>query len=113
MVPDLTIALYLALATFRIVRLIGWDDFPPIARLRGRITGQLPTRYSASEARGPIIEHRRETLAKFIECAWCQGFWVGCAVYVAWLAAPTAALYVLFPFALNGAVGIIARMLDP
>lgn len=101
----------LALGVFRIVRLIGWDDLPPIARLRARVTGER-VRFNLSESRDPIYSYDRATLNHFIGCAYCIGFWVSLAAYLAWRFAPTETLYGLAPFALSAAVGIIARNLD-
>jgi hypothetical protein len=68
------------------------------------LTGEEPTE---------IVVYRHPLLAHFISCAYCLGFWVGLVVYLAWIWFPTETLYAAAPFALSGAVGIIARMLDP
>lgn len=104
--------LILALGAYRLTRLIGWDDLPPIARLRGRIMGEH--RYTNStEAREPIVVYRRPVLAHFLHCPFCQGFWVCVAVYCCWLAVPKWTLVGLLVFALNAVVGLTARNLDP
>ncbi len=119
MIPSPWVAVVLALGTFRIVRLIGWDDLPPIQRIRDWMTG---ARYAASS--GPNAGFTTEQpshawtfrwplLAHFLGCAFCQGFWVSAVVYVCWLEWPTPTLYGLAPFALNAAVGLVAKNLDP
>lgn len=120
MIPSPWVALVLTLATFRIVRLIGWDDLPPILRLRAWVTGErVSVSQSTNTSLGLTSEQpqvvyswARPTLAHFLGCAYCQGFWVGLVVYGAWLAWPHGTVYACAPFALNAAVGIIARNLD-
>lgn len=112
MIPSPWPALVLTLAAFRICRLIGWDDLPPIVRLRDRMTG-MAIRYTPTESRDPIISYRRPLLAHFLACPYCLGFWISLAVYGVWLLEPTGVLYGAAPFALAAAVGIIARQLDP
>ncbi len=111
MIPGPWVGLVLALAVFRACRLAGWDNFPPIVRLRARITGERVMR-SASSTK-PIIEHRRPLLAEFIGCAFCLGAWLSLGAYLAWRFAPTETLYAAAPLALSAAAGIIAKVLDP
>lgn len=114
-------AVVILLGTYRLVRLIGWDDLPPILRLRERLTGPTSRVTGSQNSRAgltseePVIvwSFRRPLLAHFLGCAFCQGFWVSLAAYGAWLAWPHYTLYALAPFALSGAVGLIARNLDP
>lgn len=112
MLPDPWTALVIALAAYRLTRLIGWDDLPPIQRLRQKATGES-VRFNATESRGPIYAYRHPTLAHFLGCAYCLGFWVCLFAYGVWLAYPQQMLYASMPLALSGAVGVIARMLDP
>lgn len=102
--PAPWVGVVLALAVYRIVRLVGWDDFPLVAKARNWATG-------AEDWDGEIY-FRRELFAHFLGCAFCQGFWWSVIFYVAWLELPTATLYVAAPFALSGAVGLIAKNLD-
>lgn len=102
----------LALGLFRIVRLIGWDDLPPIARLRARITRER-VHTNSTDSRELIYTYGRPTLAHFLACAYCQGWWVCLVGYVAWRVEPGWTLAALAPFALSAAVGIVARRLDP
>jgi hypothetical protein len=114
MIPSPWIAVVLALGTFRIVRLIGWDDWPYAVRARdwlgGRNERNRGVKVFATDERGT---HTRPVLAKFLACPWCIGFWLSCLVYVLWLFVPTEVLYGLAPFALSAAVGLIAKNWDP
>ena len=110
MIPSPWISIVLTLAAYRVVRLIGWDDFPPIERTRAWATGQYWTKKQGDE----VLEWRyqRPTLAHFLHCAFCQGFWVSVLTYLAWLWLPTQTLYAAAPLALSGAVGLISKNLD-
>jgi hypothetical protein len=105
----------LVLATYRIVRLIGWDEFPPVARVRDRLL-QVTVDRSMTERHPqgqPPRRAGRPGWQQFVECPYCSGFWIGLLILAVYWAAGDWTLVVLAPFALNGAVGITARMLDP
>lgn len=114
MIPTPWVAVVLALGTFRIVRLVGWDDWPYAVRLRhwlgGRNERNQGEKVIWNDERGT---YTRPVLMKFLVCPWCVGFWISVGVYVAWKFEPTATLYVLAPFALSAAVGLIAKNWDP
>lgn len=121
MIPNVWTGIVLALAAFRVTRLIGWDDLPPIARVRAWATGE---RVYSKPMRGEnvdVYQHDRPLLSHFLHCAFCQGFWTASVVYGAWLAAGSPGhaeprswvFYALVPFALSAAVGLVARNLDP
>lgn len=112
MIPSPWIGVVLALATFRLVRFIGWDDLPWLVRARAKLTGENE-RNMGENLYGDRKSYTRPVLTKFIHCPWCVGFWVGILVYVAWLEQPKWTLYVLAVFALNAAVGLVAKNLDP
>jgi Protein of unknown function (DUF1360) len=119
-IPSPWIALVLVLAIFRVVRLIGWDTFPPLIRLRDWITGARVVTAGSTNARMRLTneqvethyEFRWPTLAEGISCAYCASIWIGSGVYIAWLAWPKWTLYVAAPLAVSTAVGLIARWLD-
>lgn len=121
MIPSPWIGVVLALAAFRATRLIGWDDFPPVARARAWVTGcEARSQSTSNTAMGltgdqPQITwtYRRPLLAHMLGCGYCLGFWVSLVTYLAWVWFPTETLYIAAPFALSGAVGITSRMLDP
>jgi hypothetical protein len=104
-VPDPLPFLVLVLGSYRLTRLAGWDDFPPIARLRDRATGLR------GEPDG-VLWHQRPLLEEFLACPFCLGFWISLAIYIAWLSAERPTLYAVTPFAISGAVGLIAKNLD-
>lgn len=120
MIPSPWVGLVLALGVYRIVRLIGWDDLPPIAALRDRAVGARLVRVGTQATLDGLTtdepdvywEFDRPLLNHFLHCAFCQGFWVSVLAYVAWIEEPTWTLYVLAAFALSGAVGLIAKNLD-
>ncbi len=104
----------LALSVFRCWRLVAQDNFPPVQRLRDRLTGArwvggLPGGEQSGAGRW---EYDRPLLADFLSCPYCLGAWSSFAAYVIWLEAPTEALYIAAPLALSAAVGIIAHALD-
>lgn len=111
-IPDPWVGVILAFGAFRLARLVGWDDLPPIQKLRNRLTGQV-IRYMPTQSTEPVYAWKRPLLAHFLACPYCQGFWIALAVYLGWVANARVTLYALAPFALSAAVGIIARRLDP
>lgn len=121
MIPSPWVALVLVLATFRIARFIGWDTFPPLGRARDWLTGAKVVWRGTEAARTGMsadkieydITYRWEWLDELFRCAYCLGFWVSLLVYLGWVFVPTATLYVAAVAALSGAVGIMARWLDP
>lgn len=107
--PPPYVAVVLVLASYRITRLLGWDAFPPIAKLRDRL---LKKRTGRGDDGRQTVAFGRPTLAQGWECPYCQGFWTGLVVWAAWLVLPTVVLVACIPFALNALVGIISRNLD-
>ena len=80
-----------ALASYRVTRLITTDTFPPIESVRNRIENKAP-----------------EWIADLITCSWCVGFWVSVVASVGFFHAnwvgPVAA-----PFALSAIIGLLSR----
>lgn len=120
MIPSPWVALVLALGVYRLVRLIGWDDFPPVERARDWLVGaKLVTTGTQAQVAGLTGEppdlvwvYDRPLLNHFLHCPFCQGFWVSVAAYIAWAFEPYWTVTVLAAFALSGAVGLIAKNLD-
>ena len=120
-------AIVLTLATFRLLRLIGWDTFPPIAELRGWILGEDWSEtdkhaeregFQKWELRSKVRSDghpkgERWMLADLVGCPFCLGLYLSVAVYVLWLWQPTVVMYGSAPFALSAAIGLIAKNLDP
>jgi hypothetical protein len=121
MIPSPLVLLVVVLAAYRLTRLIGWDDLPPIVRARMWLVGaEQKVTGSANAVAGLTTEqpqvvwtYRRPLLAHFLACAFCQGFWTSCAAYAAWATLGRWSLYALVPLAVSGAVGLIAKNLDP
>jgi hypothetical protein len=87
--------LTLALGTFRIVRLIGVDDFPPIKAARNRLIKRFGEDHLIVEA---------------ASCPWCASMWLGAAA-VAAVRWPWARRAMLVP-ALSAAVGLLSGLDD-
>jgi hypothetical protein len=114
----------LALGAYRLTRLGGWDDWPPIYRLRAFVIGEewvpdegaapeLPGKTPDSEVADVRPSYRRPLLAHLVHCPFCLGWWVSLGCYLAYLLAGRWALVALAPFAISGAVGLVAKNLDP
>lgn len=110
-IPSWLDCLVLALGVFRLTRLVGWDEFPPVARARDRWLDKRITRRLTGDDL-PAYTFGRPVLAAMVQCPYCLGFWIGLAVWLLWLVVPTVVLFALAPFALNALVGIVARNLD-
>jgi hypothetical protein len=113
MIPTPWVAAVLALGAFRLVRLVGWDDFPLALRLRRWATGETVYRTPTEGRERDLYRYTRPTLEHFLTCPFCVGFWISLAVYGSWLVTPTWTTYALAPFALSAAVGLTAKNLDP
>lgn len=86
----------LALAAFRIWKLIGDDAV--LDKPRDWVIVRL--------------EQRAEWLDYFITCPWCAGFWMAALWWLAWLAWPHGAVVVAVPFALSAVVGYLGVVID-
>lgn len=109
----------LALGTYRATRLLSWDTFPPIRKLRGWITGaewhwglngdehkRMPEESQQQTGRWSF---RRPTLAELIDCPFCMSVYTASAVYGLWLAWPTPTLAVCAIAALSGVTGLLMK----
>lgn len=92
-VPDWWAFVLLALAAFRVFRLIAEDAI--LDRPRDRVTGRLG-----------------EKSELFIVCPWCLGFWIALAWWLAWIPWPHGTLVVATPAALSAIVGLVSSRLD-
>lgn len=115
MIPSAWVGVVLALAAFRLTRLVGWDDLPPIARVRAWALGERVEARSRPGGQDDayLTLYRRPLLAHLVHCPFCVGWWVSLALYIVWLWLPTETLYAAAPLALSAAVGLIAKNLDP
>lgn len=89
--------LLLALAAFRLWRLIGEDV------ILERPRNWLERRYG----------DRGEYWAAFVTCPWCAGAWIAIGWWLAWIAWPHWTLVVATPFAISAVAGLIAANIDP
>lgn len=119
MIPNWWQFLLLSLLAFRLTRLAGWDDFPPIAATRDWVVGAkwvfIPNNgrlTPAEEIEEGWWEHDRPLLAALFQCAFCLGWWISLAVAAAWWLWPHATVLVSLPFALSSVVGLVAKNLD-
>lgn len=124
MIPSPWVGVILALATFRLTRLAGWDEFPLAAKVRAWVIGEgwvpvdhtvdisLPGKQPSSEVTDVRPAYSRPMLAHLVHCPFCIGWWISLSVYGAWLLWPHGSLYAFAPLALSGAVGLIAKNLD-
>jgi hypothetical protein len=98
-VPDWYELVLLSLAAWRVFYLIGHDDISE--GLRRRVM-RVPKNW---DGESPITSKSyRETLALFVQCPYCAGFWIGILWWIAWLIFPTETMYATVPFALNAGV---------
>jgi hypothetical protein len=121
----------LALAAFRLTRLVGWDDLTASLRARLGVSDQtyddwIEVQHQAEE-RGAASLWAREMellipipftpaqwwIARLIRCPWCAGFWISLLVAAAYTLLPDGTVIVGLPFALSALVGLLAKHLDP
>jgi hypothetical protein len=138
-IPDPWAAVVLVFGAYRLTRLFGWDDWPPIYRVRAWATGErwvpeafadppewpaplvapteepveMPGKTPESEVSDVRVAYSRPTFAHLVHCPFCLGWWVSLATYAAWNLSAGWTLWLIAPFALSGAVGLLARNLDP
>jgi hypothetical protein len=107
--PDAIAFVILALGAFRLTRIIGWDTFAPLVRLRVWASGRT---LEGGEVK-VTNDRRPEWIDQLLECPWCLGWWVSLATAFSWWAWPTVTLAIALPLALSAVVGLVAKNLDP
>lgn len=70
-----------AAATYRLVRLVTEDTFPPVQALRNRIV-EAHTTYDDQGVGDP------DNWAELVECPWCASWWIALGVVAARRLAP-------------------------
>lgn len=106
-VPSPWIALLLMGASFRLWRLLA-EDFI-LDRPRHWIVN-LPRNWKEGDE---LPKDYRLELAKFINCAWCLGFWLGFGVWALWQINEHWTEVLSVPLAISGAVGLVVANLTP
>jgi Protein of unknown function (DUF1360) len=105
-VPSWLAFVLLALAAFRTYRLLGRDTI--LDRPRAWLVG-LPHGWQEGD---DIPDGYREGLAMFLTCAWCAGFWITLAWWLAWVASPHWTTVVAVPWALAAVVALVEKNAD-
>jgi len=105
-IPDPWAFVLLSLATYRAVRLIGWDTIT--RSMRERLCHVSERDGYEWVGRGRY----RPALHEWIHCPWCLGFWVSAAAWLSWLGWPRATLAASVPLAISAVVGLVAKNLD-
>lgn len=105
--PSLWATVVMALAAFRVFRLLSYDII-----LRGPRVRWVTHR---AEGDGEIYvgpgKYRAKT-DEFLHCPWCLGFWCCLVVWGAWLVWPGATVGASVPLAMSSIVGLVSHNLD-
>jgi len=102
-VPGAWAGVLLALAAYRLFRIVGYDTITQ--PIRERVTG-----YKDSDTLPSDVTDAK--LAYLFRCPWCLGWWVSLAVWGVYEASPHWALVAATPLAISAGCGIIGRNLD-
>lgn len=106
-IPDWYELVLLGLAAWRIFQLIAWDDI--LTRPRRWLLG-IPQDWDGEH---PLTgKSYRETLALFVQCPYCAGFWIAVIWWVAWLIWPYETVLFAVPWAISTVVIGTARVLS-
>lgn len=89
----------LAFAAWRVFQLLAFDSITEGLR---RYVTNAPADWDGTS---PITKKSyRDTLALFIQCPYCAGFWIALAWWVAWLVCPYETVLVAVPLAISAGV---------
>jgi hypothetical protein len=102
-IPDWWVFLILALASFRVWRLVSEDEVLDTPR---RWIVRLPNTWEDGDA---LPGDYRLGLARFISCSSCFGFWISIAIWLLWLWQPLWTTGLCVPLALSAAVVLVAH----
>ena len=106
-VPSLAELLLLALAAYRVWRLVAEDDI--LDRPRRRLLRLGEWRKEGD----PVPANYRSWWGDLLRCAWCAGFWISVLWWLAWAITPDWTLFLAVPFAVSALVGFARVRLDP
>ncbi|HEX5029825.1 MAG TPA: DUF1360 domain-containing protein [Candidatus Eisenbacteria bacterium] len=99
-VPDWWSFVLLALASYRLWRLVGVDSITEPFR-------DWVTRVDEYHSGRP--QNYREKLDELITCPWCLGFWVSIGWWLFWVVWHQGAVWVAVPFAIGAVVGYLGK----
>lgn len=85
-----------ALAAYRLTRLITRDSLPGLAHLRD----------------AALDRWQGSAWAELIECPWCVGFWIACAVLAIHALAPGLWPWAAAALALSAVTGLLSEWVD-
>lgn len=105
-VPGWYALILLALAAFRIWRLLAEDD---ILNRPRRFIVRVPRLWKEGDPPPAGVYYG---IVEFIECPYCLGFWVALAWWGAWQIWPHGSLVVAVPFALSALVVGVKNLLS-
>lgn len=103
MLPDWWVALLLALASYRLFRLLAEDTV--LERPRHWLVG-LPARWKEGDQ---IPRGYRYGLASFLTCPFCLGFHISWIVWLIWECWPHQTEIACVPLALSAFVGLVGK----
>lgn len=107
MIPGWYTLLLLALAAYRVFRLVGDDTILDAPRRRLLRLGAW------REEGDPVPSGYRRRAGEFLKCPWCLGAWCTLAWWGAWLLWPHGTLVAAAPFAISTIVGAVGSVLKP
>lgn len=97
---DLLVVVLLALACYRLVRLVQVDRFPGWVNIRTRLLDRADTPHASATVRAT---------AELLTCPWCLSFWVAAGLLGFVIVTPAIlGGFIVFVLALSAAVGLIA-----
>lgn len=105
-VPDWWQFFLLAVASFRLWRIVADDDI--LSRPRRWAFGLGDWQDDGD----PVPSTYRRGLAEFVTCPWCLGLWISFAFFGFWLLYPEGALVCATVLALSAVAALIRRVLD-
>lgn len=104
-IPDWWTFLLLALAAFRVFRLVSEDTV--FDRPRAYLLG-----YRGWQEGEKLPDTYRAKWGEWITCPWCAGFWVSLGFWVAWQMWPHATTVAAVPLAVSAVLALVSKNLD-
>lgn len=111
MTSELVLLITLALASYRLWRILGKDSWPPSVWFRQRLGAEAFAGGGTANRTGSRPWWKQEAL-ELIECPWCMGFWIAGAVVANLWPWDTLAELAVAWLAVSCLVGLIGARLD-